>query len=184
VNEVMGLSWRRAVVSLMAVALSGCGPSGASTPVSQNTALPASSPPVFEQRRAAPPATSHDLSVDEAMGGHTLQRHVGKSDADLIARLRREPQISSASTYTDRATAESIVGTALAADNRAFASCRERTERRPNFVLRYHADRVIGRTMARGRSTSVPCDRAVIVLRWDERRQRDYVLTSYPEENR
>jgi len=33
-------------------------------------------------------------------------------------------------------------------------------------------------------ATSVPCDRAVIVLRWDEGRQRYYVLTSYPEANR
>lgn len=118
------------------------------------------------------------------MGGHTLERHVGKSDRDLIARLEREPQISSASTYTDRATAESVVGAALRADNKAFASWRARNGRRPNFVLRHRADRVIGRTVARGRSKSVPCDRAVIVLRWDERRNRYYVLTSYPEERR
>ena len=118
------------------------------------------------------------------MGGHTLQRHVGKSDAELVARLRREPEISSASTYTDRTTAETVVGAALASENRAFASWRARTGRRPNFVLRYRADRVIGRTVARGRSESVPCTRAVIVLRWDERRDRYYVLTSYPEDNR
>ena len=60
-----------------------------------------------------------------------------------------------------------------------------RAQRAPaNFALRYRADRVIGRTMARGRAESVPCDRAVIVLRWDERRERYYVLTSYPEEGR
>jgi hypothetical protein len=118
------------------------------------------------------------------MGGHTLQRHVGKSDADLIARLEQEPQISSASTYTDRATAEGVVGAALRADNRAFASWRARSGQRPNFVLRYRADRMIGRTVRRGRSKSIPCDRAVIVLRWHERRDRYYVLTSYPEETR
>jgi hypothetical protein len=118
------------------------------------------------------------------MGGHTLQRHVGKSDADLLARLEREPSISSASTYTDRATAESVVGAALRRDNRAFTAWRARSGRRPNFVLRYRADRVIGRTMARGRAESVPCDRAVIVLRWDDRHDRYYVLTSYPEEGR
>jgi len=118
------------------------------------------------------------------MGGHTLQRHVGKSDADLIERLAREPQISSASTYTDRETAEQVVGAALESDSRAFAAWRERSGRRPNFVLRHRADRVIGRSMPRGRSTSVPCDRALIVLRWDERRGRAYVLTSYPEEGR
>jgi hypothetical protein len=113
------------------------------------------------------------------MGGHTLQRHVGKSDADLIERLAREPQISSASTYTDRATAERVAGAALQSDNRAFAAWRERNGRRPNFVLRYRADR-IGRSMARGRSTSVRCDRADRA-RWDERRGRCHVLTSYPE---
>lgn len=31
------------------------------------------------------------LSVDESMGGHTLARHVGKTDAELADRLRREP---------------------------------------------------------------------------------------------
>lgn len=118
------------------------------------------------------------------MGGHTLRRHVGRSDADLSARLEREPQISSASTYTDRATAEGVVGAALRTDNQAFAAWRGRSGRRPNFVLRYRADGVIGRSMARGRSASVPCDRAVVVLRWDERRDDFYVLTSYPEERR
>lgn len=118
------------------------------------------------------------------MGGHTLQRHVGKTDAELIERLRREPHISSASTYTDRATAESVVGAALESDNRAFAAWRERTGTRPNFVLRYHADRAIGRSIARGNSTSVSCDRALVVLRWDTTRRNYYVLTSYPEATR
>ena len=109
---------------------------------------------------------------------------VGKTDADLISRLEREPHISSASTFTDRETAESVVGAALRTDNRAFASWRERTGKRPNFVLHYHAGRVIGRSMARGHVQSVPCDTALIVLRWDDQRQRYYVLTSYPEESR
>jgi hypothetical protein len=182
--KAKGLPWRRAVVSLMAAALCGCGPSGAATPIHQDAA-PIAAPPVIEAPRPEPaPDTSHDLSADEAMGGHTLQRHVGKSDAELLARLEREPQISSASTYTDRRTAEAVVGAALHADNRAFAAWRARSGRRPNFALRYRADRVIGRTIARGRSASVPCERAVIVLRWDDRRERSYVLTSYPEDSR
>ena len=40
------------------------------------------------------------------MGGHTLARHVDKTDAELAERLRLEPQLSAASTYTDRAVAE------------------------------------------------------------------------------
>ena len=176
--------WRSIVAAFISFLLSSCSPSDSATPLPQRAAQPASPPPVVEQGRSAAPASNHDLSADEAEGGHTLQRHVGKSDADLKERLEREPHISSASTYTDRATAESVVGAALHADNRAFAAWRERAGRRPNFVLRYRADRVIGRSIARGHSQSVPCDRALIVLRWDEKRQRYYVLTSYPEANR
>ncbi len=175
------LPCRSLIAALISLALSGCGHSGSATPVEQSAPAQKSPAPVAEQRRPSAPAAVHDLSVDEAMGGHTLRRHVGKSDADLIERLQREPQISSASTYTDRAAAETVVGAALMSDNRAFATWRERTGRRPNFVLRYQADHVIGRSVARGHSNAVACERAVIVLRWDDRRQRYYVLTSYPE---
>ena len=172
------------VAAFIVLALSACGSSGPPTPVRENAAAEPARPPVNDQRRPAPITPVRDLSEDEAMGGHTLQRHVGRSDADLIERLRREPQISSASTYTDRETAESVIAVALRSDNRAFAAWRERSGRRPNFLLRYRADHVIGRSMARGHSASVPCDRAVIVLRWDDGRQRYYVLTSYPEAGR
>jgi hypothetical protein len=134
-----------------------------------------------ELRRAG---SAHDLSVDEAMGGHTLDRHIGKTDEELVERLRREPDISSASTYTDRNTAERVIGAALASDGAALEKWRARQGQRPNFVLHYNAHQVIGRSVRRGRSRSQPCERALVVLRWDDRRRQFYVLTSYPEENR
>lgn len=118
------------------------------------------------------------------MGGHTLARHVGKTDAELLARLRREPQISSASTYIDRETAEDVIAAAFESPGRQFDAWRERSGRRPNFVLRYTANRTIGRTISRGRTSSVSCRFAQIVVRWDDRRDRYFVLTSYPEEHR
>ena len=36
----------------------------------------------------------YDLAVDESLGGHTLARHVGRTDAQLAERLRAEPDIS------------------------------------------------------------------------------------------
>src|SRR6188474_1439472 len=71
-----------------------------------------------------------DLSLDESMGGHTLARHVGKSDAELADRLARERQISAASTYTDRATAERSVGAALADGGGKLTSWTRRSGRR------------------------------------------------------
>ena len=135
---------------------------------------------------AAPASTSHDLSADESMGGHTLARHVGRTDAQLIARLRDERDISSASTYTDRATAERVVGAAIEAGGRKLDAWRNRQGSRPNLVLNYtdRSGTPIGRSITRGAHTSTPCRRALVVFRWDDRRHREFVLTSYPEADR
>jgi hypothetical protein len=117
------------------------------------------------------------------MGGHTLARHVGKTDAELRSRLRREREISSASTYTDRETAERVVGAALAASAAKITAWEERRGRRPNLVLHYidRSTPPLGRALSREQSAPVPCDRVLVILRWDERADRFYVLTSYPE---
>lgn len=117
------------------------------------------------------------------MGGHTLARHVGKSDAELAERLRREPRISAASTYTDRAVAERVVGATLARAGGRLEAWGRRRGRRPNLVLNYieAANQPIGRTLRRGQSAARAASRAVVVLRWHERSDRFYVLTSYPE---
>lgn len=120
------------------------------------------------------------------MGGHTLTRHVGRTDAELRERLRREPNISAASTWTDRDTAERAIGAALGSADGKLASWERREGRRPNLVLHYR-DRsgdTLGRSLSRGDDTTVPCTRALVVLKWDERRDRFYVLTAYPEADR
>jgi hypothetical protein len=119
--------------------------------------------------------------VDEAHGGHTLARHVGRSDDDLRERLRRERGISAASTYTNRAVAEATVARALDDNAARVASWRAREGNRPNLTLDYRGSmsRPIGRSLMRNRDETVPCYDALVVLRWNGR--EDYVLTSYPE---
>lgn len=148
-------------------------------------AAPASAPAPATVNPPAPPASDvrrHDLSVDESLGGHTLARHVGKTDAELDDRLRRERQISAASTYSDRVTAERTVAAALESAGGTLSSWQRRSGRRPNLALHY-IDRsgAIGRSLFRGARSTVPCDRAVVVLKWDDRARRSFVLTSYPD---
>jgi len=149
-----------------------------SAPPAQSTARPTA------RREVRGPV--RDLSVDETHGGHTLARHVGRSDDDLAERLRREPQISAASTYTDRETAQQAVGAALASSGRQLSAWESRSGRRPNLVLHYTSNggQPLGRSLSRGASKPIPAYRALVVLRWDERAGRSYVLTSYPEADR
>ena len=146
-------------------------------------------PPAVEARQAPaadPAGARYDLGRDEARGGHTLARHVGRSDAELKERLRREPNISAASTYRDRATAERVVARALALDRARVDQWLARTGSRPNLVIDYRdvtGEEPIGRSLPRRSSRPLSCSDAVVVLRWDGQ-HGFFVLTSYPEARR
>ena len=166
-------------VTALVLALAVMAAWAASPPVAGAQAL-AGSPAL-----AQAPAPSYDLGADERIGGHTLARHVGKSDEELADRLRREPQISAASTYADEETARRSVGAALAQSRARVQAWASRSGFRPNLVLNYDSGgRPLGRALARGARVSAVATRALVVLRWDERRQRWFVLTSYPEARR
>jgi hypothetical protein len=122
----------------------------------------------------------YDLGRDEQRGGHTLARHVGRTDDELRKRLARERNISAASTWTDRATAEAVVGQCLEAERSRVDSWIRRGYPRPNLALHYNAGLVIGRSLRRGDSRTADCSSAMIVLRADGP-ESFYVLTTYPE---
>ncbi len=95
-------------------------------------------------------------------------------------RLRRERNISAASTWTDRETAESTVAEALRAERGRIGSWMRRGYPRANLALHYNAGKPVGRSLRRGNSQTVNCTGAVIVLRADGP-DSFYVLTTYPE---
>ena len=126
-------------------------------------------------------SVGYDLGRDEQRGGHTLARHVGRTDDELRERLARERNISAASTWTDRATAEAAVGQGLEAERNRVDSWIRRGYPRANLALHYNAGRVIGRSLRRGDARTAQCSSAVIVLRANGP-ESFYVLTTYPEE--
>jgi hypothetical protein len=157
------------------VLLHGCGqkPSSESGAERSNDASRARS------RQSAGTGQRYDLSRDEDRGGHTLRKHVGRTDEQLRQRLKRERNISAASTWTDRASAEETVAAALRAERGKIENWQRRGERRPNLALHFDAGHEIGRSLLRGATEVVACTEAVIVLRADG--QAFYVLTTYPE---
>lgn len=172
--SLMRLSTTPAVLLLALSGLLACQPSGsagasAATPEHSNRSPAAS---------FAGPA--RDLSQDEAAGGHILHKHVGQTDDQLLARLDHERNISGASTYTDRATAERAVGAAIAQSHDRIQRWLDRSGGHPNLVLDYDSGQALGRTINRGETESHPCSHALVVLKY-EPPSGYYVLTSYPE---
>ena len=143
-------------------------------------------PPAPENGPAAQPFAgerrdARDLSRDEAAGGHTLRKHVGRTDAELRDRLEHERDIAAASTWSDRASAEAAVGAAIAEQSARISRWLERTDH-PNLIIDYDGDPAhpFGRTLRRGEDRAVPCSNAVVVLNWDAPNNY-HVLTAYPE---
>jgi hypothetical protein len=107
-----------------------------------------------EERGDRANAPRYDLSRDEERGGHTLKKHVSRSDAELRERLDRERNISAASTWTNREVAEETVGAALQRDRNRIEQWESRGERRANLALHFDAGREIGRSLRHGESAS------------------------------
>jgi hypothetical protein len=110
-----------------------------------------------------------------------LRKHVGRTDDQLRDRVERERErnISAASTYRDRATAEHAIGAAIAESQERIQRWLDRSGPRPNLVLDYDSSQPLGRAINRGDSQPRPCSHAVVVLKYAA--PSYYVLTSYPE---
>jgi hypothetical protein len=167
---------RTAFLCLFAVAGIGCGPAPVTDTNHRDDSRPASAGRGGPERSTA---DRYDLEKDEGRG-HTLARHVGRSDEELAERLRRERHISAASTWTDRETAEKTVADALRVERNRVDNWMRRGDPRPNLALHFDAGHAIGRSLRRGETQSVECSSAVIVLRADGP-DGFYVLTTYPE---
>ena len=169
-NRMRPRAWQKWLLVLAWTGLAGCRSAPRSSETSQGAAR--------SQDRTV--SANRDLTQDEAAGGHVLRKHVGRSDDELRERLDREQNISGASTYTDRATAERVIGAAIAQNRARIQGWINRTGGHPNLVLDYNADGPLGRTLNRGDSQPRPCSHAVVVLRYDPPTSY-HVLTSYPE---
>jgi hypothetical protein len=134
------------------------------------------------QRQISANTSRRDLSQDEAAGGHTLRKHIGRNDDELRERLRRERDISAASSWNDRNSAELAVGTAIAQQNEKISRWLQREDSHSNLVLDYAGAPAhpFGTTLRRGEDQVQPCAQAVIVLKWTGANSY-YVLTAYPE---
>ena len=163
------------LLCLVAMQAAGCG----NAPAPSNSGAESRSP-AQAAATAKGAKERDDLERDEQRGGHTLSRHVARTDVELAERLEHERNISAASTWTDRETAEEAVAEALRAERERVKSWMRRGYPRANVALHYSAGRPIGRSLRRGESASVPCTDAVIVLRADGP-DSFYVLTAYPE---
>ena len=123
-----------------------------------------------------------DLRTEAALGGHTIARHVGKSDGFLHQRLADEPEIAYASSFDTLAGAEQAIDAVIREHVAAIAAWAASATGRRILRLDGDAGRPVGRVLARGSSGAVATSRLRVVLRRLIHRDRSwFVLTAFPE---
>ncbi len=114
---------------------------------------------------ARPPDTgtaSVNLRDEEALGGHTIRDHVGKTPSDLMKRLAASPSKNYASSFTDVATAESAVGETIAANQARIVRWLKGSD--PQFWVKSNLGRNVGIEIAKGSSVAQECSNVTVVL--------------------
>lgn len=145
--------------------------------------------PVLAQQRAsipgqttvafAPSIPGGGLDFHEAAGGHTLERHVGKTEPELAQRLETDRRISAASSFTNRSIAETAMGEAITRNERSIASWL--SSRGNRYTIDYNANKIVGITLRRRASKATPTSRLKIVFQRSSNVAPGYfILTAYP----
>lgn len=119
-----------------------------------------------------------DLRDHERLGGHTIARHVGKSDAQLRRRLRRDRHLKYASSFSSLGAANSNVSRCLAQAEPRINAWLRGTAASRGFTT-WH-DRVTGRTaFASGQVHNVTGLR-MILIRDDSYSNGYRIFTAFP----
>lgn len=111
--------------------------------------------------------------------GHTLDRHVGQTDADLLARLNSNSRLRNASTFIDQSTAESVIGQMISVNRNQLNAWVNSAKPGDRLRLNYTGTDVIGRGATRGVGVGNRTNARVILQMRDNGKY--HILTAYPE---
>ena len=121
------------------------------------------------------------LNAQEQAGGHTIARHVGRTDAQLVLRLTNNANIQNASTYTDLQTAELAITGGLAGVRVTINAWAENANHGQRRVDNFTAAANVGRVAFRPPNLAniVDSDRFRTVMQADGH-GGCFLLTSFP----
>ena len=120
------------------------------------------------------------LLAHEKAGGHTIERHVGKSEQFLRDRLATDKKISAASSFYDQATAETAISRVL--EHNSVKMSGWLAGKAPRATLTGTLERPVGISIPRGRSNATHVSGVRIIVERAPNMPTGYkIVTAYPE---
>jgi hypothetical protein len=125
----------------------------------------------------------HEAQAGSRLGGHTLLEHVGKSQAELEARMasRAGRHLRRASSFSTLRLAEDAVSKVIRINSVAIRKWAAQADPRSKQEFVADVGRVVGYVLKRGGTKLVPATRVKVVFRMEMYNGMPYyVLTAFP----
>lgn len=122
----------------------------------------------------------HEAVAGSRLGGHTILKHVGRTEQELRARLVAEPRILAASSFTNLRMAETAVSQALRANATAVKNWAQSAARLDRLTLTHDLGSAMGQGVVRSTGQLQAMRKVLVVLRFETYNGNPYyVLTAY-----
>ncbi|TYL40765.1 RNase A-like domain-containing protein, partial [Dickeya sp. ws52] len=119
------------------------------------------------------------LAAHEVAGGHLIDRHVGKTEAELLNRVSTG-NVKTASSFTDRATAEAVTSRAIDSNQSKIRDYLSGSQK-AYLEIDYQSSSPIGISVSRGVPSATQVTNARIVIARDPSMPTGYrIVTGYP----
>ncbi|WP_241602295.1 RNase A-like domain-containing protein [Rosenbergiella nectarea] len=119
------------------------------------------------------------LVAHEAAGGHLITRHVGKTEVELLNRVSRG-NVKTASSFTDRATAEAITSKAIDANQSKINNYLSESQK-GYLEIDYKSSSTVGINISKGKKSATQVTNARIIIARDPSMPTGYrIITGYP----
>jgi hypothetical protein len=126
----------------------------------------------------------HEAPPGSAVGGHTIVKHIGKSEASLRQRLVQEPHIPAATTFSKISVAEEAISRAMKLGGPQITNWAQKCALGAGsnkLRLEVTLGKVIGAGVVRSTGKLTPMTRIRIILKYETfNGQPYYVLTAFP----
>ena len=124
----------------------------------------------------------HEGPANTRIGGHTIRKHVGKTEAELFERFALKKTLEVSSSFTYLQTAEAAISATVRANARAIAAWSRSAAvgAKPKW-FNHDAGRVVGIGVQRGSTTVSQLSNVRVGLNMRSYNGMPYyILTAYP----
>ncbi|MEX3858028.1 MULTISPECIES: RNase A-like domain-containing protein [Paraburkholderia] len=122
----------------------------------------------------------HEAKAGSGIGGHTLLKHVGRTEAQLRERLNREPRREKVSSFTNLERAESAISEVMRANATIIREWAQSSGRGGPLALTRRVAGNVGYGITRETGKLTPMNEVVVVLKYQTYNGMPYyIVTAY-----